>query len=57
MICEKPLFFKVEQGEEIKALAEKMNKIVALHTDFQEASFSFRCARWYRTEIWEISTW
>lgn len=28
VICEKPLFFKVEQGEEIKALAEKMNKIV-----------------------------
>ena len=34
VICEKPLFFKVEQGEEIKALAEKMNKIVGVTYGF-----------------------
>ena len=34
VICEKPLFFKVEQGEEIKALAEKQNKIVGVTYGF-----------------------
>jgi len=34
VICEKPLFFKVEQGEEIKVLAEKMNKIVGVTYGF-----------------------
>lgn len=34
VICEKPLFFEVEQGEEIKALAEKMNKIVGVTYGF-----------------------
>ena len=34
VICEKPLFFKVEQGEEIKALAEKMNRIVGVTYGF-----------------------
>ncbi|MFV0362527.1 MAG: Gfo/Idh/MocA family protein [Suipraeoptans sp.] len=34
VICEKPLFFKVEEGLEIKALAEKMNKIVGVTYGF-----------------------
>lgn len=34
VICEKPLFFEVEQGEEIKALAEKMNKVVGVTYGF-----------------------
>ena len=34
VICEKPLFFTVEQGEEIKALAEKKNKIVGVTYGF-----------------------
>lgn len=34
VICEKPLFFEVEQGEEIKTLAEKMNRIVGVTYGF-----------------------
>lgn len=34
VICEKPLFFEVEQGEEIKALAEKMGKIIGVTYGF-----------------------
>ena len=34
VICEKPLFFEVEQGEEIKALAEKKGKIVGVTYGF-----------------------
>jgi len=34
VICEKPLFFEVEQGLEIKALAEKMNRIVGVTYGF-----------------------
>jgi predicted dehydrogenase len=30
VICEKPLFFEVSQGEEIKTLAEKMEKIIGV---------------------------
>ena len=34
VICEKPLFFEVEQGEEIKKLAEEKGKIVAVTYGF-----------------------
>lgn len=34
VICEKPLFFEIEQGVEIKALAEKKNKIVGVTYGF-----------------------
>lgn len=34
VICEKPLFFEVEQGLEIKALAERMKKIVGVTYGF-----------------------
>ncbi|WP_411348356.1 Gfo/Idh/MocA family protein [Paenibacillus sp. WLX2291] len=34
VICEKPLFFKVEEGEHIKALAEQHNKIVGVTYGF-----------------------
>ena len=34
VICEKPLFFEVAQGEEIKALAEGKNKIVGVTYGF-----------------------
>lgn len=34
VICEKPLFFEVAQGEEIKALAEAKNKIVGVTYGF-----------------------
>lgn len=34
VICEKPLFFKVEQGEEIKKLAEEKGKIVGVTYGF-----------------------
>lgn len=34
VICEKPLFFSVEQGLEIKALAEKMNRVVGVTYGF-----------------------
>ena len=34
VICEKPLFFEVSEGEEIKALAEKNNKIVGVTYGF-----------------------
>lgn len=34
VICEKPLFFEVEQGEEIMALAKKMNRFVGVTYGF-----------------------
>jgi predicted dehydrogenase len=34
VICEKPLFFTVEEGEEIKALAEKQGKIIGVTYGF-----------------------
>lgn len=34
VICEKPLFFEVQQGEEIRALAEKQGKIVGVTYGF-----------------------
>lgn len=34
VICEKPLFFEVEQGEEIRELAEKQGKIVGVTYGF-----------------------
>ena len=34
VICEKPLFFKVEEGEEIKKLAEEKGKIVCVTYGF-----------------------
>ena len=34
VICEKPLFFTVKEGEEIKALAKKMNKVVCVTYGF-----------------------
>lgn len=34
VICEKPLFFKVKQGEEIKELAKKQNKFIGVTYGF-----------------------
>lgn len=34
VVCEKPLFFEVSEGEEIRALAKKMNKIVGVTFGF-----------------------